>query len=113
MIRLAVSPCSNPDLTLETALAEYGRLGFRRIELFTSWAKSAVGTGDDLPSIRRTLAGHGFSVSSMHLPPLDAYLFDAYETLPERLPEEAPPLPWARFDEVFHTVLRRLGRLPG
>ena len=74
MIQLAVSPCSNPDLTLEDALAAYRALGFRRIELFTSWAKSAVDADGDGERYKDLLAKYGFSVSSLHLPPLTEHL---------------------------------------
>jgi len=70
MFQLAVSPCSNPDLTLDQALAAYAGLGFTRFELFTSWCQSAadISAGASQPL---TLArAHGFSYSSIHLPPL-------------------------------------------
>jgi hypothetical protein len=41
MDNLIVSPCSNPEMTLEQALAAYCRIGYRKFEVFTHWAKSA------------------------------------------------------------------------
>ncbi len=74
MIQLAVSPCSNPELTLEGALAAYRGLGFHRIELFTSWAQSAVDAAGDGARCKDLLAKYGFGVSSLHLPPLTEHL---------------------------------------
>jgi len=68
--RLAASPCSNPEMSLEEALVAYGGLGFRKFEVFTSWAGSAfdidADPGDYLAAGRR----HGMEFVSMHLPPV-------------------------------------------
>jgi sugar phosphate isomerase/epimerase len=70
VIEVAVSPCSNPDLTLEECFREYGRLGYRRFELFTGWCRSHV-TADAVPQPLLDLAArHGFAYSSIHLPAL-------------------------------------------
>ncbi len=66
---LAVSPCSNPELSRDDALREYAALGYRKFEVFTGWAGSAfdVATGDPaeyLAAGRR----HGMTFTSMHLP---------------------------------------------
>ena len=39
--RWIASPCCNPEMTLPEALAAYSGLGFRKFEVFTSWANSA------------------------------------------------------------------------
>ena len=70
MFGVAVSPCSNPELTLEECLKEYGALGYRRIELFTRWTRSAA---DPLADPERYVAlatRYGFTYSCLHLPPL-------------------------------------------
>ena len=69
-MRLAVSPCSTPDLTLEEALEAFGEIGFRRFEMFTGWAKSAISVGDEPEPVRHLLDRYGFRLSSMHLPSL-------------------------------------------
>ena len=69
---LAVSPCSSPEMALAEALSAYERLGYSRLELFTSWARSAVDPDED-PEVYLGLADkYGFQFSSIHLPPLDA-----------------------------------------
>lgn len=69
-MRFAVSPCSNPDLSLAEALDAYARIGYGRFELFTSWCKSAADVAAD-PTAYSDLAGqHGFEFCSIHLPPI-------------------------------------------
>ena len=70
MFGISVSPCSNPDLSLEDVLAAYGQIGYRRFEVFTSWTKSAADIDADPETYRRALERHGFQASSLHLPPL-------------------------------------------
>jgi sugar phosphate isomerase/epimerase len=70
MIQLAVSPCSTPDLSLEEALDAYSRIGYRRMELFTSWARSAVTPDVPAGTYLALAARHGFTFSAIHLPPL-------------------------------------------
>lgn len=68
---IAVSPCSNPEMALEEALSAYGRLGYERFEVFTSWAKSAADVADGPEPYLRLAATYGFAYSSIHLPPFD------------------------------------------
>jgi len=70
MISLAVSPCSNPDLTLDAALAAYAEVGFSRFELFTSWCKSAADPTAEPEEYLRVAAKLGFKFSSIHIPPI-------------------------------------------
>ena len=70
MISIAVSPCSNPELTLEQALAAYAKLGYRRFEMFTGWAKSSVPPDGDPEPALESAAKHGFEYCCIHLPPL-------------------------------------------
>ena len=68
---LAVSPCSNPSFSLETALSNYSLLGYTQFEVFTSWAASAVDLGAS-PADYLTLGQrYGMKFSSMHLPPVE------------------------------------------
>ncbi|WP_165971904.1 sugar phosphate isomerase/epimerase family protein [Paenibacillus piri] len=67
---IAVSPCSNPELTLEAALAAYSRIGYRKFELFTSWTQSAVDVTADPEIYARLAAAYGIEYVSMHLPPI-------------------------------------------
>jgi sugar phosphate isomerase/epimerase len=68
---LAISPCCNPELTLEEALAAYAPLGFTQFEAFTTWAKSALDITADPDAYARLAARHGFRFTSFHLPPVD------------------------------------------
>jgi len=70
MFSVAVSPCSNPDLTLEECLQKYGALGYRRIELFTGWTRAAADPLADPRRYLRLARDHGFTYSSLHLPSL-------------------------------------------
>lgn len=69
MIPLSVSTCSNPELTLEEALSAYGKLGFNKIEVFTSWTKSAVDIKERPQTYLNLARKYGFQFSSIHLPP--------------------------------------------
>lgn len=70
MFHIAVSPCSNPELSLEECFRAYGALGYRRFELFTSWCKSAANVLDDPHPYLALAAKHGFAYSCIHLPAL-------------------------------------------
>ena len=74
MINLSVSPCSNPEMTLEEALAAYAEIGFHRIELFTIWGwrgKSAVDPKEPPETYLALAKKYGFRFSSIHLPLID------------------------------------------
>jgi len=45
--QFAVSPCSNPDWDLDQVLTAYSALGYRKFEVFTSWARSAFDYTND------------------------------------------------------------------
>jgi inosose dehydratase len=68
MENLAVSPCSNPEMGLDEVLAAYSEIGFRKFEVFTSWAKSAFDYHGDPESYRAKGREHGMEFVSMHLP---------------------------------------------
>ena len=70
MFTIAVSPCSNPEMTLDEALAAYAELGYRRFEVFTGWAKSAANPLDAPQSYLDLAARHGFAYCCIHLPAL-------------------------------------------
>ena len=72
MLSFAVSPCSNPELTLVEALSAYGRLGYTKFEAFTSWCKSAVTPDEDADNYLGVADRYGLEFSSVHLPPFDA-----------------------------------------
>jgi sugar phosphate isomerase/epimerase len=67
---IVASPCSLPALSLPEVLAVLRDLGYRRFEAFTSWVKSAFDFRADPAVCREVLARHGFSVHSLHLPPV-------------------------------------------
>jgi sugar phosphate isomerase/epimerase len=85
--RLAVSPCSNPEWDLDSVLAAYAEIGFRKFEVFTSWCKSAFDVGRDPGFYLRMGRKHGMTFSSLHLPPVDG-------SAPEQF---APAVAAARF----------------
>lgn len=66
--RLVASPCSNPELTLNEALAAYSAIGFTKFEVFTHWVKSAADIDGDPTCF--AAAGHrqGVQFTSFHLP---------------------------------------------
>ena len=70
MFTIAVSPCSNPEMTLDEALAAYAELGYRRFEMFTGWAKSAANPLDAPQPYVDLAARHGFAYCCIHLPAL-------------------------------------------
>jgi sugar phosphate isomerase/epimerase len=63
-----VSPCSNPELPLDIALKRYAALGYRKFELFTSWAKSAAYPAGDPEPVLNLARANGMRFTSMHLP---------------------------------------------
>jgi sugar phosphate isomerase/epimerase len=68
MRNIAVSPCSNPEMSLEEIMRNYSGLGYKQVELFTSWAKSAVNVKDGHETVLQAAARYGLSFSSLHLP---------------------------------------------
>lgn len=77
--RLAASPCSNPEFSLEEALSAYSELGFSKFEAFTGWVRSALDIEQDPADYRERAASHGMRFTSMHLPPVGE---DIEATLP-------------------------------
>jgi sugar phosphate isomerase/epimerase len=55
---------------LEEVLAAYSGLGFRKFEVFTSWAKSAFDIDADTACYRALGERHGLRFTSLHLPPV-------------------------------------------
>lgn len=70
LANFAVSPCSNPELGLDDALAAYAGLGYRKFEVFTQWAKSAFDFAGDPATYLAKGEEHGLEFVSMHLPPV-------------------------------------------
>jgi sugar phosphate isomerase/epimerase len=68
MDNLIVSPCSNPEMTLEQALATYSAIGFRKFEVFTVWAKSAFDINKDPADYLAIGRKYEMSFPSFHLP---------------------------------------------
>jgi len=66
--RLVASPCCNPELTLELALAAYSQLGFKKFEAFTAWVKSALDIDGDPQVYLRAAQRYGVQFVSFHLP---------------------------------------------
>lgn len=79
--QFAVSPCSNPELSLDETLARYSEMGFSKYEAFTSYTASALDWRGDPVAYRDRAATFGMTFVSMHLPPIrddiDASLADA------------------------------------
>jgi sugar phosphate isomerase/epimerase len=66
--KLVASPCCNPEMGLEEVLAAYSGLGFRKFEVFTSWAKSAFDIDADPAAYRALGERYGLRFTSFHLP---------------------------------------------
>jgi sugar phosphate isomerase/epimerase len=65
--RLAASPCCLPDMPLDDMLAAYARIGFRKFEVFTSFAAPFDINAD--PETYLAKGGrHGIAFTSLHLP---------------------------------------------
>lgn len=80
MLRISVSPCSNPEMELEPLLNAYSNIGFRRLEQFTGWVKSAFDYNRDPSYYQNILKRYNISLSSLHLPPISE---DVNESLNE------------------------------
>jgi len=70
--RLAASPCCNPELPLDDALAAYTKLGFRKFEAFTTWCQSAFDVDGDPAFYLAKGKEFGLQFTSLHLPGVDA-----------------------------------------
>jgi sugar phosphate isomerase/epimerase len=68
--RLVASPCCNPEMSLDEALGAYSALGFRKFEVFTSWARSAFDIDGDPGVYRERGERYGMPFISLHLPPV-------------------------------------------
>lgn len=71
MLSVSVSPCSNPDLSLEQAVAAYVGLGYRRMELFTSWTGAKVDPCGDAATVLEVGRAWGMRFGSLHLPAIE------------------------------------------
>jgi sugar phosphate isomerase/epimerase len=71
MKNLIVSPCSNPEMTLDEVLDAYAKLGYAQFEVFTSWAKSAFDIERDPAFYLSKGKQYGMRFASFHLPPVD------------------------------------------
>ena len=69
--RIAVSPCSNPEMGLTEVLETYGNLGFVHFEAFTSWVRSSLHIESDPENYRSMANSLGMDFTSLHLPPID------------------------------------------
>jgi sugar phosphate isomerase/epimerase len=67
-LNIAVSSCCNPDLALEDLLTAYSGIGFHRLELFTSWTKSALDYKADFRKYLDIFAKYKMQLISLHLP---------------------------------------------
>lgn len=70
MDNITISPCCNPEMSLEEALSAYAGLGFRKFEAFTTWVKSAFDFEADPQHYIDRLTAHGMRLASLHLPPI-------------------------------------------
>ena len=65
--QIAVSPCSNPDMSLDDVLRAYSSLGYSRFEVFTSWTKSAFDYRADPEQYLRKGQRFSMKFTSLHL----------------------------------------------
>ncbi|HJN15263.1 MAG TPA: sugar phosphate isomerase/epimerase family protein [Armatimonadota bacterium] len=70
MLSFAVSPCSNPEMSLAEVLSAYAQIGYTRFEAFTSWCKSALSADADPDAYLGFTDKYGIDFSSIHLPPI-------------------------------------------
>lgn len=78
--QIAVSPCSNPDMSLDDVLRAYSSLGHNQFEVFTSWTKSAFDYHADPECYLKKGQRFSMAFTSLHLPSVSA---DAPGTLQE------------------------------
>ena len=67
MDRFAASPCSNPEWTLDEAMAAFSQMGLTKFEAFTEWTNARLDIDADPAAYVRTAARHGMRFASMHL----------------------------------------------
>lgn len=67
---IVASPCVNPEMELESILSNYANIGFRKLEVFTTWVKSAVDYRRDPSDYVRLAEKYGMEFYSFHLPPI-------------------------------------------
>ena len=72
--RIAVSPCSTPDLTLTQCLTEFSQLGYPKFEAFSTWVSSSVDRSHPPEFYLEEARQYGMEFSSFHLPPVGAEL---------------------------------------
>ncbi|MCC7353421.1 MAG: sugar phosphate isomerase/epimerase [Anaerolineae bacterium] len=74
MENIVVSPCSDPEMTPEEAVAAYARLGYRKFEVFTGWGPTKRVNAFDMerdPAYYLELGRCcGMRFTSAHLPPV-------------------------------------------
>jgi sugar phosphate isomerase/epimerase len=68
MTNIGVSPCSNPELPLEKIMEEYSKIGYRKMELFTSSLQSAIDFSKNPDEYKQLSERYGIGFTSMHLP---------------------------------------------
>jgi len=71
---LVISPCSNPELTLEEALRAYSALGVTKFEAFSGWVKSALDFEKDPAPYVELARKYSMRFTSFHLPQVDENL---------------------------------------
>ena len=72
MRSFVASPMCFPSDDLPTVLERFARLGFTRVEAFTSGTASALDVDSDAAGYARLAVDHGLSFFSLHLPVVDS-----------------------------------------
>lgn len=80
METIAISPCSNPEMTLHEALSAYSQIGYRYFEAFSSWVSSSLDIHADPDGYRTVAQSHGMQYLSFHLPPVTGMNDGSLET---------------------------------
>ena len=65
---LVASPCSNPEMDLDSVLAAYSQLGYRKFEVFTSWVQSRFDIDREPGYYLEKGRQYGMRFVSLHLP---------------------------------------------
>ena len=69
--QLVASPCSNPELGLDEALAAYSEMGYRKFEVFLDWAHSSFDLDEDPETYLAKGRRYGMAFTSLHLPTIE------------------------------------------
>lgn len=74
---VVISPCSNPELDLDTVLSAYAAIGYTRFEAFSGWVASALDYRNSPSDYLEIAKRYGMSFYSFHLPVVTEQIEDS------------------------------------